>query len=79
VEKSKRPDPVIEIYKGYRIEAFEREKERWRTRTSRVDGAKIKVKIPPMEESVIESSGDALTADRAIDEAKKAIDGWGGE
>jgi len=42
VEDSKRPDPVIEHYKGFRIEAYERVPGLWRVRITRVDGAKIK-------------------------------------
>jgi hypothetical protein len=39
--------PTLIHYKAYRIEAFERETDRWRAAISRLDGRPIKVAVPP--------------------------------
>ena len=74
MEESKRPDPVIEIYKGYRIEAFEREEESWRARIQRQDGKKIRVAIPPTELEFFDTSADTSTPEAAVELAKQRID-----
>jgi hypothetical protein len=42
VEESKRRDPVIEIYEGFRIEVYESDPGLWSVRITRANGAKIK-------------------------------------
>ena len=69
--------PTLIHYKAYRIEAFERETDRWRTAISRLDGRPIKVAVPPGEHLVVKTSADSLTAQAAIDFAKQGIDGGG--
>jgi hypothetical protein len=79
VEESKRPDPVIEIYKGFRIEAYESDPGRWRVRIARVDGAKIKTFPDGDEHSGLNPPNEFLTAEKAIEWAKQIIDRGGDE
>jgi hypothetical protein len=77
VEKSKRPDPVIEIYKGFRIEAYESVPGIWRVRIKRVDGAKIKTFPDGDEHCELNPPNEFLTAEKAIEWAKQIIDRGG--
>jgi hypothetical protein len=63
-------------YKAYLIDAFERERRRWRATIRRQDGMRIWVAVPPSEHESVITSADAL-ANGAIDLAKQAIDGGG--
>jgi hypothetical protein len=64
-------------YKAYIIDAFERDTDRWRATIRRSNGKKIRVAFPPSMQNEATTSADALTAEKAVDFAKKAIDGGG--
>ncbi len=64
-------------YKAYVIDAFKRDTDRWRATIRRLDGKKIRVAVPPAVLDEATTSADALTADKAVEFAKKAIDGGG--
>lgn len=59
------------------IDAFQRDTERWRATIRRLDGKKIRVAVPPSVVDETTASADALTAEKAVELAKKAIDGGG--
>jgi hypothetical protein len=62
-------------YKAYVIDAFRRDTDRWRSTIRRLDGKKIRVAVPPSVVAETTTSADALTAEKAVEFAKKAIDG----
>ncbi len=62
-------------YKAYVIDAFQRDTDRWRATIRRLDGKKIRVAVPPAVLDEATTSADALTAEKAVEFAKKAIDG----
>jgi hypothetical protein len=64
-------------YKAYIIDAFERDTDRWRATIRRSNGKKIRVAFPPSMLNEATTSADALTAEKAVEFAKKAIDGGG--
>jgi hypothetical protein len=64
-------------YKAYVIDAFRRDTDRWRATIRRSDGKKIRVAVPPSVVDQTTTSVDALTAEKAVELAKKAIDGGG--
>jgi hypothetical protein len=64
-------------YKAYVIDAFRRDTDRWRATIRRSDGKKIRVAVPPSVVDQTTTSADALTAEKAVELAKKAIDGGG--
>ena len=64
-------------YKAYVIDAFRRDTDRWRATIRRSDGKKIRVAVPPSVLDETTTSADALTAEKAVEFAKKAIDGGG--
>ena len=64
-------------YKSYIIDAFERDTDRWRATIRRSNGKKIRVAFPPSMLNEATTSADALTAEKAVEFAKKAIDGGG--
>jgi hypothetical protein len=64
-------------YKAYVIDAFQRDTDRWRATIRRLDGKKIRVAVPPSVLDQTTTSADALTAEKAVELAKKAIDGGG--
>jgi len=68
--------PVI-TYKAYIIHAFKRDTDRWRATIRRSNGKKIRVAVPPSVLDQATTSADALTAEKAVEFAKKAIDGGG--
>ena len=65
------------IYKAYFINAFRRDTDRWRATIRRIDGKKIRVAVPPSVLDETTTSADALTAEKAVEFAKKEIDGGG--
>lgn len=65
------------VYKAYVIDAFKRDTDRWRATIRRLDGKKIRVAVPPSVLDEATTSADALTADKAVELAKKAIDRGG--
>jgi len=64
-------------YKAYVIDAFRRDVDRWRSTIRRLDGKKIRVAVPPSVLDEATTSADALTAEKAVELAKKAIDAGG--
>jgi hypothetical protein len=64
-------------YKDYIIDTFKRDTDRWRATIRRSNGKKIRVAVPPSVVDEVTTSADALTAEKAIGLAKKAIDGGG--
>jgi len=70
--------PVSGItYKAYIIHAFKRDTDRWRATIRRSNGKKIRVAVPPSVLDEATTPADALTAEKAVEFAKKAIDGGG--
>ena len=70
--------PVSGItYKDYIIDAFKRDTDRWRATIRRSNGKKIRVAFPPSMLNEATTTADALTAEKAVEFAKKAIDGGG--
>jgi hypothetical protein len=70
--------PVSGItYKAYIIHAFKRDTDRWRATIRKSNGKKIRVAVPPSVLDQATTSADALTAEKAFEFAKKAIDGGG--
>ena len=64
-------------YKAYVIDAFQRDTDRWRATIRRLDGKKIRVAVPLSVVDQATTSADALTAEKAAELAKKAIDAGG--
>jgi hypothetical protein len=64
-------------YSAYVIDAFQRDTDRWRATIRRLNGKKIRVAFPPSVLDQVTTSHDALTAEKAVEFAKKAIDGGG--
>jgi hypothetical protein len=64
-------------YKAYVIDAFQRDADKWRATIRRLDGKKIRVAVPPSVLDEATTSADALTAEKAVELAKKTIDGGG--
>ena len=64
-------------YKAYVIDAFRRDTDRWRATIRRLDGKKIRVAFPPSVLDEATTSADALTAEKAAELARKAIDAGG--
>jgi predicted nucleic acid-binding protein len=64
-------------YKAYVIDAFQRDTDKWRATVRKLDGKKIRVAVPPSVRDEYTTSADALTAEKAVELAKKAIDAGG--
>jgi len=64
-------------YKDYVIDTFQRDTDRWRANIRRLNGKKIRVAVPPSVLDEATTSADALTAEKAVELAKKAIDAGG--
>jgi hypothetical protein len=64
-------------YKDYVIDAYQRDTDRWRATIRRLDGKKIRVAVPPAVVGETTTSADALTAEKAVGLARKAIDSGG--
>jgi len=65
------------IYKAYVIDAFQRDTDKWRATIRRLNGKKIRVAVPPSVLDEATTSADALTAEKAVELAKQAIDSGG--
>ena len=65
------------IYKAYVIDAFQRDTDKWRATIRRLNGKKIRVAVPPSVLDEATTSADALTAEKAVEMARQAIDGGG--
>lgn len=73
----KQPPMRGTTYKAYVIDAFQRDTENWRATIRRSDGKKIRVAVPLSVLDETTTSADALTAEKAVEFAKKEIDGGG--
>jgi hypothetical protein len=73
----KQPPVSGVTYKAYVIDAFQRDTDNWRATIRRLDGKKIRVAVPPSVRDEFTTSADAVTAEKAVEFAKKAIDGGG--
>ena len=62
------------IYKAYVIDAFQRDTDKWRATIRRLNGKKIRVAVPPAVLDEVTTSADALTAEKAVELAKRSID-----
>src|SRR5450631_964154 len=65
------------IYKAYVIDAYRRDTDKWRATIRRLNGKKIRVAVPPSVLDEVTTSADALTAEKAVELARQAIDGGG--
>jgi hypothetical protein len=65
------------IYKAYVIDTFQRDTDKWRATVRRLDGKKIRIAVPPSVRDELTTTTDALTAEKAVELAKRAIDGGG--
>ena len=61
-------------YKAYVIDTFQRDKDQWRATIRRLNGKKIRLADPPSILDEATTSADALTAEKAVELAKKMID-----
>jgi len=73
----KQPQMSGVAYKAYVLDAFKRDTDRWRATIRRFDGKKIRVAIPPSVLDEATTSADALTAEKAVEFARKMIDSGG--
>jgi hypothetical protein len=64
-------------YKAYVIDTFRRDTDRWRATIRRSDGKKIRVASPAAVLDQATISAEALTAEKAVEFAKKTIDRGG--
>jgi hypothetical protein len=61
-------------YKDYVIDTFQRDTDRWRATIRRSNGKKIRVTFPLSVCNETTTSADALTAEKAVEHARNAID-----
>jgi hypothetical protein len=67
--------PVSGIaYKDYVIDAYRRDTDRWRATIRRSNGKKIRIASPPSVRDEVTTVTDAITAEKAVEFAKRAID-----
>jgi hypothetical protein len=64
-------------YKAYVIDTFRRDADRWRATIRRSDGKKIRLASPAAVLDQATISAEALTAEKAVEFAKKTIDRGG--
>jgi hypothetical protein len=77
VRATRQPPMSGVTYKAYVIDAFRRDADNWRSTIRRLDGKKIRVAVPPSVVDQATTSADALTAEKAVELARKAIDAGG--
>lgn len=65
------------MHMAYVIDAFQRDKDKWRATVRRSNGKKIRVAFPPSVLDEVTTSADADTAEKAVELAKRMIDGGG--
>ncbi|WP_166293897.1 MULTISPECIES: hypothetical protein [unclassified Bradyrhizobium] len=61
-------------YKDYVIDAYRRDVDRWRATIRRSNGKKIRIAFPPSVRDDATTTADAITAEKAIEFARRAID-----
>jgi hypothetical protein len=64
-------------YKAYVIDTFQRDADRWRATIRRSDGKKIRVASPAAVLDQATISAEAISAEKAVEFAKKTIDRGG--
>ncbi len=62
------------IYKDFVIDAYRRDVDRWRATIRRANGKKIRIVSPPSVRDEVTTTADAITAEKAVEFAKRAID-----
>ena len=62
------------VYKDYLIDAFKRDTDRWRATIRRSNGKKIRIAFPPAVRDEATTVADAISAEKAVEFAKRAID-----
>jgi plasmid stabilization system protein ParE len=72
---SKQPPMSGVAYKDYVIDAYRRDTDRWRATIRRSNGKKIRIAFPPSVRDEVTTVTDAITAEKAVEFAKRAIDG----
>jgi len=72
--RTKQPVVSSVTYKAYFIDAFQRDRDNWRATVRRLDGKKLRASVPPLVRDDFTTSSDALTAEKAINFARSAID-----
>ena len=71
---SKQPSMSGVAYKDYVIDAYRRDIDRWRATIRRSNGKKIRIVSPPAVRDEVTTVTDAITAEKAVEFAKRAID-----
>jgi hypothetical protein len=61
-------------YRDFVIDAYRRDVDRWRATIRRSNGKKIRTAFPPAVRDEATTSADAITAEKAIEFARRAID-----
>ena len=70
-----KPPPMSGVaYKNFLIDAYRRDTDRWRATIRRANGKKIQIAFPPSVRDEATTTADAITAEKAIEFAKRAID-----
>ena len=62
------------VYKDFVIDAYRRDVDRWRATIRRANGKKIRIAFPPSVRDDATTSADAITAEKAVEFARRAID-----
>jgi hypothetical protein len=71
---SKQPPMSGVAYRDFVIDAYRRDVDRWRATIRRSNGKKIRTAFPPAVRDEATTSADAITAEKAIEFARRAID-----
>jgi len=61
-------------YRDFVIDAYRRDIDRWRATIRRANGKKIRIASPPSVRDEATTTADAITAEKAIEFARRAID-----
>ncbi|MHC2335668.1 hypothetical protein [Bradyrhizobium sp. USDA 4454] len=61
-------------YRDFVIDAYRRDVDRWRATIRRSNGKKIRIASPPAVRDEATTTADAITAEKAIEFARRAID-----
>lgn len=62
------------IYRDFVIDAYRRDVDRWRATIRRANGKKIRLASPPSVRDEATTTADAITAEKAVEFARRAID-----
>ncbi|MBR0868824.1 hypothetical protein JQ633_00530 [Bradyrhizobium tropiciagri] len=61
-------------YRDFVIDAYRRDVDRWRATIRRSNGKKIRIAFPPSVRDEATTTSDAITAEKAVEFARRAID-----